>query len=811
MKRGLPEVRCVNHEVSRLNKLLSLAVMICGSMTTSGVLLPAVAQTSDVETRDFFESKVRPLLAEHCFRCHSMKAETLRGELYLDNRDRLLKGGQSGAVVLPGDPENSLLVQAIRWEELKMPPSGRLTENQVAVLVRWVKLGAPWPEESQQSSQVEADIVDWERLRADHWAFQPVKAAKPPVVKSDAWPQNEIDYWILSKLESRGLRPVRKAAARILIRRMYFDLIGLPPSPGDVLEFEKEMTRQPLRAIESLIDRLLHSNHYGERWGRFWLDVARYSDGYGGFLDNAANNEAWRYRDWVVQAMNADFPIHQFLRLQIAGDQLVGKEGAVATGFFALGPSYHSDGGDPDSVAQAQAETLSDRIDILGRGILGLTLACARCHDHKFDPIPQKDYYSLAGIFNNTDVREFPLVPAEIVKDFQDHHQAIKDLEGKIKNLRELIKKDKREFTEEEQIREQNWKESLEHLKKTVPDKYAFAHALADTGSADMKLAIRGNLRKPGESVPRRFLWALSGDKAVPFTKGSGRLELADAVVKSNNPLTPRVFVNRVWMHHFGTALVRTPDNFGVLGQLPTHPELLDWLVSYFTNTGWSLKSLHRVIMTSAAYQMSSAFDQDSFDMDGDNQLLWRMNARRLDVEAWRDALLSVTGELNYQMGGVPTEDIKSFRRTLYFKVSRNGDRFETDHFLRLFDFPLMRETVAKRTSSIVAQQFLFMMNDAFMVDRAKALVTRLKNEVAEDGERIDLAYRLLYSREPTEMERQLGMQFLTSEGSSENEELEVDRDLPIEESEKTPRERLSKWAQYAQVLLSANEFMYVR
>ena len=799
-----------------------MAVLIYGLMAVLGVLLqPAVAQTSDLETLEFFESKVRPLLAEHCFQCHSLKAETLRGELYLDNRDRLLNGGQSGAVVLPGDPENSLLVQAIRWDGLKMPPSGRLTENQVAVLVQWVKLGAPWPEESQQSSQVEADIVDWERLRADHWAFQPVKAAKPPVVKSDAWPQNEIDYWVLSKLESRGLRPVPKAAARTLIRRMYFDLIGLPPSPGDVLTFEEEMTRQPLRAIESLIDRLLHSKHYGERWGRFWLDVARYSDGYGGFLDNAANNEAWRYRDWVVQAINADFPIHQFLKLQIAGDQLAGREGAVATGFFALGPSYHSDGGDPDSVAQAQAETLSDRIDILGRGILGLTLACARCHDHKFDPIPQKDYYSLAGIFNNTDVQEFPLVSAEIVKDFQSHHQAIKDLEGKIKNLRELIKKEKREFTEEEQIREQNWKESLEHLKKTVPDKYAFAHALADTGSADMKLAIRGNLRKPGESVPRRFLWALSGDKAVPFTKGSGRLELARWLTDPGHPLTSRVIVNRIWRWHFGRGIVRSTDNFGKLGADPTHPALLDHLATGLVERDWSIKQVHRWIMLSSTYRMSSRFDGRSARLDPANEWLWRFPLRRLEAEAVRDSLLAVSGLLDLGMGGsmlhvgnrefffdhtsIDKTKYDSTRRSVYLPVVRNHlfDLFS------LFDYADASMINGNRSTSTIAPQALFMMNSDLIQQVTQALAESLLTEGMAAGppgqlrqDRLEQLYLVTLGRLPRVEESKQAEQFLAR--FLEQPVTGTDQDDPKQ------KQQLA-WQALCQVLLASNEFVYVR
>ena len=539
-------------------------------------------------------------------------------------------------------------------------------------------------------------------------------------------------------------------------------------------------------AIVSLIDRLLDSPQYGERWGRYWLDVARYSD-----QDTGDFSQAWRYRDWVVNALNQDMPFDHFVRLQIAGDLIGDRNDAVATGFFALGPTYNSDGGDPDGVAAAKSETLSDRLDTLGRGLLGLTLACARCHDHKFDPLPQQDYYSLAGVFNNSARHELPLTDPEVVDSYKKGQQTIRQLDERIKNRQKEVNDKNESATAEEKAELEQWKAELADLRKTAPTKYDFAHTLRDAGNGDMKVAVRGNLRKPGEPAPRRFLRILAGDDAALFAAGSGRRELAEAIADPKNPLTSRVFVNRVWLHHFGKSLVRTPSNFGSLGEQPTHPELLDWLTASFIESGQSLKSLHRLILVSATWQMSSQFDEASYQIDGDNRWIWRMNPRRLEAEALRDSLLQVTGELDLSLGGPATDQVASPRRTLYFKVSRDGDDFRTDEFLRLFDFPLMRATVDKRPTSIVPQQFLFLLNSPFMLDRAKTLTRRVHNEASTDEERIQRLCQLLYQRPARQEEIEIGLAFLTQGGQSE--------------------QGLSVWEQYAQVLSGANEFMYVR
>lgn len=746
------------------------------------------------EQIEFFEAKVRPLFVEHCFECHSSESKKLKGGLKLDSRDGALKGGDSGAGLIPGDSAKSLIVEAVRWKTFEMPPKGKLSAEQIETLARWVDGGAPWPPQEEPTTATTQVNYNWEALRTQHWAWKPIQKPPLPDVKDTHWVTSEIDRFVLSSLEASELTPAPPADVRTLIRRIYFDLIGLPPSPEKIDAFVAAAGNDQTAALASLVDELLDSPHYGERWGRHWLDVARYSDGFGGFLDGAALPNAWRYRDWVIAAFNQDLPFDQFIRLQVAGD-LMEPPQAVATGFFALGPTYISDGGDPDATAQAQSETLDDRVDTLTRGLLGLTVSCARCHDHKFDPIPQRDYYSLAGVFNNTRLHEYPLAPAETVQAYDDHQRKIKDQEAKIRQPGELAKKQNRELTADEKQLVATDTEELERLKKSAPPKFPVAHAITDSGANDMPLAIRGNLRKPGAIAPRRFPRILDGEQDPLYQHGSGRLGLAESLVSPDNPLTARVFVNRVWFQHFGQGLVRTPSNFGKLGEPPTHPQLLDFLAAEFAQTQhWSIKQLHRTILLSSTYQMGSEMNAAAFAVDGDNQKLWRMNPRRLDVEAWRDSFLTVTGELDRTLGGPPVEGLlQSPRRTLYGAVSRNGDRYSTDAFLRLFDFPLPRATNEGRKTSVVPQQSLFLMNSPFMAARARSLAARLLREASDDPTRIERAYLLLYGRTPTAEEQQLGQEFVAS--------------MPVSPGD----QKLSPWEQYAQVLLSANEFMHIR
>lgn len=782
-----------------LTGLLSVAI---GGDGVAGIV---DKPTFTAEQLEFFESRIRPVLVEHCYECHSTDAAELQAGLYVDSRDALLQGGESGSAVVAGKPSESLLIAAVKYEDGEMPPDRKLEQRQIDALSKWVEMGAPWPEATSTpgvpvtAGAKDWSTFDWKAAQASHWAWQPVRRPViPPITDSELTGQvaNPIDHFVNVRRSQEGLRAAPLAAPHLLARRIYVDLVGIPPTPEQAESFVAAVAVDHQRAVGSLVDELLGSPMYGQRWGRHWLDVARFSDGRGGFLEgDKPLDEAWRYRDWVVDALNRDLPINEFIRLQIAGDLSGDPSQAIATGFFALGPIYQSDGGDPDGIAQARAETLDDRIDILSRGLLGVTGSCARCHDHKFDPIPQQDYYSLAGIFNNSSKHNVPLAPDEAVEQFTDHQTAVGDLKREIKRFKKFTnkknRKSKNEPSAEALAQLEQWKAKLAELQKNAPPAYETAHALHDTGSEDMKVALRGNLLKTGDIAPRRFLRVISGADPVRFIKGSGREELAATVVDPQNPLTSRVFVNRIWQHHFGAGLVRTPSNFGTLGESPTHPELLDWLTSEFVDQGWSLKTLHRLIMTSATYQLGGNYLEESFNIDGDNRYLWRMAPRRMEVEAWRDSLLAVTGELDPSLGGPSHPNItETNRRTLYAKVGRNGDAFASDVFLRLFDFPLMRATIAQRPSSIVPQQFLFLINSSFMVERAKKLVGRLQEECHSDEDRIQLAYEYLYARSPEPKELKIGLQFLSMTGDENG---------------------LSRWDRYAQVLLSSNEFMFVR
>ncbi len=766
------------------------------SVFLSFVLLAAAACADESSADDaghveFFETKIRPLLVNQCYECHSGVSKSLKAGLRLDSKSAMLKGGDSGPAIMPGKPNDSLLIDSVRYESNEMPPNGKLSDAEIAALTKWVELGAPWPKEAPVTTASGDEGYDWDEA-AKHWAFQPVRKVTPPVVNDNPH-QHPIDQFVTTRLQDNGLRQTAPAPAAVFVRRAFFDLIGLPPTPDELQHWVQRLRADKHlndAAVVQLIDTLLQRSQYGERWGRHWLDVARYSDIGGWTQDNKPHPSSWQYRDWVVDAFNADMPFDKFVRCQIVGDK-IDKQSAAGTGFFALGPTYASDGGDPESIAQAKGETLDDRVDTFSRAFLGLTVACARCHDHKFDPIPQQDYYSIAGIFNNTREGETPLADDNIVAAYHHARQPIYNLHDTIGKTRKKASQAKRPVSEEEQKQIKAWQQEIEELEATSPPKFAFAHTIHDTGSNDMHVALRGNLLKKGPLAPRRFLRIVAGEERPHFNEGSGRTQLSDAVTDPQNPLTSRVIVNRIWLNHFGRALVRTPNNFGVLGEPPTHPELLDWLAATFVESGWSIKSLHRIVMTSATYRSSSAFDRASFDIDGDNRLLWRLNPRRMEVETWRDSLLAVTGELDTAIGGPSIDNIvDSNRRTLYAKVSRN-DPQRSDEFLRLFDFPIPRASSAKRTTNVIPQQFLFMMNSRFMLDRARALADRLqKTENGQPGP-VERAYFLLYGRLPTERELQTANSYLQSQSSPDGE--------------------LNRWQQYCQVLLSSNEFMFIR
>jgi hypothetical protein len=765
-------------------------ILVAISATMSHVL--AEAPTPNAEKIEFFEKKIRPLLVENCYACHSAAAVAQgkrKAGLRLDSLEMMLKGGDSGPALIPGEINSRIN------EDMAMPPKGKLKKNQIEALTKWVTIGAPWPGSipaTNLPAEEAGEPYDWQAFRREHWSFRPLSKVTPPTVKNRQWANSPIDHFILAKLEASGMEPNPHAGKRVLIRRAYLDLIGLPPPPAKVDAFLADDHPQ---AFAQVVDELLSSSHYGERWARHWLDVARYSDGHGGFGDNKALPNAWRYRDWVVTALNEDIPYNEFVIKQIAGDLIEKDPEPIATGFFVVGPTYQSDGGDPEAKAAALAETLSDRIDTFSRAFLGLTAACARCHNHKFDPITIEDYYALAGIFNNSKIADRPVAPQHQIQAHNAAQKAIveqnKAINGFLDTESKRLKVNRKEV--EKALSSAGGKNlgamrtELEKLKKIAPPKPGTAHVLTESGSSDMHVAIRGDLRRKGNKVARRFLQIIDGSVTKPYTKGSGRLQLANSVTDPDNPLTARVIVNRVWGWHFGEALVRTPSNFGVIGEKPSHPKLLDWLAADLVGNGWSLKQLHRKILLSSTWQMSSAYNHAKFTRDGDNRLLWRASPRKLEVEAWRDSLLAVTGELDESVGGPPAGEIlNSNRRTLYATISRTGDQFQSDAFLRLFDFPAAVSTSAKRSISTVPQQYLFMMNSSFMNARAASLGTWMHAHEAAIDRRIELTYNRLYSRSPEIAEMKLATEWL-----GETPTLEV-------------------WRQYAQVLLSAHELIQI-
>jgi mono/diheme cytochrome c family protein len=702
---------------------------------------PAPAQA------DFFEKSVRPVLAENCFSCHG--PEKQRGGLRLDSRAAMMTGGDSGPAIVPGKPDASLLVKAIHHDDTpKMPPKRKLRPEQIAALTRWIERGAPWPE-VVVAVRPPAPAAGSFKIRPkdrEFWSFRPVADPSLPPVRDAAWPQTSLDYFVRAAQEASGLRPALPADRRTLLRRVTFDLIGLPPTAEEVEAFVNDPRPD---AYEKVVDRLLASPLYGERWARHWLDVARYGEDQAHTFQARKYPNGYRYRDWLIRAFNDDMPYDRFVKEQIAAD-LLGGEGdpqrLAALGFFALGPVYY---GDPKKLDQ-----LDDRIDTLARGFLGLTVACARCHDHKFDPISQQDYYALAGVFASTDYKEVFLVPPAVVEEAKR-------------------------------------KQSAADKKRKAPLNLPLVHALTEAPKpVTMRVHLRGNPSTLAEEAPHRFL-AILGGEGHPFTKGSGRLEMAEAIASKDNPLTARVMVNRIWQHHFGRGLVRTASNFGALGERPTHPELLDHLATRFVRSGWSIKALHREILLSATYRQASRLDARNHEINPENKLLWRMNRRRLEVEAWRDAMLAVSGQLDGTVGG-PSAELAAAdnrRRTVYGAVSRH----ELNPLLRLFDFPDPNITSGERTVTTVPLQQLFVLNSDFMVRIAKALVARLAAAPNnDDAGRIRRAFVLLYARPATEQEVRLGLAFLAageSQGGSKG---------------------LTRWEQYAQVLLGANEFLYV-
>jgi uncharacterized protein DUF1553/uncharacterized protein DUF1549/cytochrome c len=890
--------------------------LILTAILGAGSLLPAAepqdaAPPPPAEQIEFFEKHVRPVLVERCYKCHSAKAEKLKGGLLLDTRPALFKGGDSGPALVSGDPEKSLLVKAIRYadEHLQMPPKEKLPAEEIASLEAWVKMGAPAsadyrsPSAGKPGPPVAAALA-----KATHWAFQPPKSAPVPSVRRKDWVATPIDAFILAKLEEKGLSPAPPTDKRTLLRRATYDLTGLPPTPQDLDAFLADDSPE---AFARVIDRLLASPRYGERWGRHWLDVARYADTKEWVVAEERRLPfSYTYRDWVIQAVNDDLPYDQFLRQQIAADKLPSasdKKTLAALGFLTVGRSF----------LNRQPDQIDDKIDVVSRGLMGLTATCARCHDHKFDPIPTKDYYSLYGVFaSSTTPRELPMIgtpartpeyaayekeihtkEAEITsfkmarhativagfrtpekiaeylvaahetkvvpdeparrdrdpnklnvlilkrwmaalkkaaeghdpvfspwvayaaipeKDFVEKAPAaldglgdinpivreafaeaptsLKDAAQRYGTLLSSFNKDaampdphmeairqavcapeappNMSLQDVEQFISQDDRGKLKKMRQDMegsqfhPGAPPRAMALETTPAPHVpKVFIRGNPGTPGDEVPRAFLSILAGEKREAW-KSDGRLELAESIAARDNPLTSRVYVNRVWLHHFGAGLVRTPSDFGTRGERPTHPELLDWLAVWFLENGQSSKKLHRLILLSNAYRQSSEGSAEAVKADPQNLLLGRMNRLRLEFEALRDSFLHVSGKLDVAMGGravqLTTEPF-SARRTVYGYV----DRLNLANMFRVFDFAVPDMHAPQRYTTTVPQQALFLMNSPFVMEQAQTLVRRAEIAGETDAEqRIQRLYRLVYGRAATAKEVTLGLHFLSLQTS---------------------------------------------
>ena len=779
----------------------------------AALLLPAAASSAQDERIAFFEKKIRPALEEHCLACHSAKLEQPMGGLRLDSREAVLRGGANGPALVPGEPRKSLIVKALSYKDptLKMPPAGKLPDRAIDDFRRWIAQGASDPraaETQQQAAKPDGPGTPIEEGRR-WWAFQPLKRRIAPPTQRLGWSRRKIDAFILAKLEENGLQPSPEADRRTLIRRASFDLTGLKPAYEQVEAFAADESPD---AYARLIERLLASPRYGERWGRHWLDTARWGEDHPtSESTNQPHPYAWRYRDWVIEAVNADIPYDRFIRMQFAADLLPGFQPADmrALGYIGNAPLYHKDPRlSRDVIETIASDDWDERVDAVSRGLLGLTVACARCHDHKFDPITNKDYYALAGVFASIWPVKRPIVamdPAAADKLVWDHERLVRR-KGQLGNLKELdtiaaevrpLIADLRKKTDALDLR-------------LAADQTPLTHAVIDCGvwidggtptvtwfdlrpgqARDLPLFIRGNAANPGEIVPRRFLAVLSKGEPQPFRNGSGRLELADKIVGEAAPLAARVWVNRVWGWHFGGHLVRTPSDFGQQGQAPTHPLLLDDLAARFVENGWSLKWLHREIMLSAAYRQSGRQREAAFKSDPANRLLWRFTPRRLDIESWRDAILQASGELVLTMGG-PSTDIEretAARRTVYTRISRS----KTHPILTLYDFPDANQHAPQRRPTTTPLQQLFLLNSRWMRKQASSLAAKV-DSAPGTAQKIRALYRRTLNRSPSAQEIDLAARFVRP-SRNDSDRADSDRDA---------------WAELAQVLLGANEFIFL-
>jgi hypothetical protein len=934
----------------RVSKL-RMPAFVAECLLLAGVA-PALGQPSGIE---YFETKVRPIFIAKCHACHSLSSRM--AGLDLSSAAGFQKGADSGAMVNGSDVSGSRLMRAISYENtIKMPPMGRLKDDEVAAIREWVRMGTPWPAGKAGDAGNAAPVKPRINLAEQRkfWSFQPVRKPAAPEVRDSEWRLNPIDAFLFARLEQVHLKPARPADKVTLLRRATYDLTGLPPTQSEIADFLNDSSAE---AFARVVDRLLVSPRYGERWGRHWLDVARYADSTGVDEDHYYPY-AWRYRDYVIEAFNQDARYDEFVREQIAGDMLpaarpndLNVKGLIATGFLALGPKLIAE---QDKVKMFY-DIVDEQIDVVSRGILGLTIACARCHDHKFDPISTKDYYSLASIFASSkqlanveahisELHFAPLVPKDKADRYEAHQAKIKEKQSEINNLvadeeahyraalapqlagymlaarrvyddrvsaaeaaaerhldaavlerwvnylkpvrerrvhleawyqapaetreqvaagyqarfietaavrQEAMTKWRHEsraakaagqevptapkfpvgedrfFTDvtakhgpfalpekhrEESMRAQGrtrlaaLEAELNALKTSSPPEPPLACALTEGKITEQRVFVRGNPENRGDLVTKRFPVVLSSSHEPAITQGSGRRELADWLANPANPLTARVMVNRIWQWHFGEGFVRTPSNFGKTGLRPTHPELLDYLAATFVERGWSIKSMHRLLMLSKAYQMSSTASPEARERDADNSLWSRFPRRRLEVEEIRDSLLALDGSLDLTMGGalqtfkigktgtdrMSFDPDKSNRRTVYLPLRRSN----LPAILTLFDFGDATTSAEERAQTNVAPQALYMMNSDFVTRQAQGLARNLLAESAlDDAGRVQKAYYRVIGRPAEETEI--------------NEAVEYIQQFPVEPG--NGPERLLPWTTFCRALVGSNEFLYIR
>ncbi len=810
-----------------------------------------VAGAPDAGGVEFFEKNIRPVLSQKCYGCHSTEGGKSKGGLLLDTREGIRAGGDSGHAVVPGNVKDSLLIKALSYtdKDLAMPPKkegGKLPDDVIGKFEQWVQMGAPDPRENAAGKIVVRKTWDVEEGRK-FWAYQPPKAEPAPAVKDATWPRSDVDHFLLAAMEAKGLHPVVDADKATLIRRVYFDLIGLPPRPEEVDAFLKDNTPN---AYAKIVDRLLASPQFGERWGRHWLDVARYGES-SGKERNFTFPTAWRYRDWVIAAMNVDKPYDQFIREQIAGDLMPHStpeqrdQLVIATGFLAIGTKSLNE----KNRELFRMNTVDEQIDTTTRAVLATTVGCARCHDHKFDPIAQKDYYAMAGIFKSSETyfgtgdsakgkNGTALIPLAMMEKTAapspgvaatpptatkpDFKQRLAEIERRNPKAAARIKA--LPPARQPQVLERVMARIGENspAKKNASAAPAASSTKAecmgvlDARPGDARLLVRGEIDQPADMIPRGVVAVLTNG-AVPKIPGtaSGRLELANWLTASTNPLTARVMVNRVWQHLFGEGIVGTADNFGATGEKPSNPALLDALALQFMREGWSVKSLIRSIVQTRAYQLSSASDPKAMDSDPDNHLFWRQAPRRLDAEAIRDAMLAASGQLDiapaqgsfvatigeaYVGRGVRPEvftNYESHKRSVYLPIVRDN----VPEVLDLFDFAEPSLVIASRDVTNVPSQALYLMNNRFVREQADALAQRVLTAPLDFPGRINLAHQLTLGRPATTAEFQRAHAYLLSEAQAL---------MPAKDTSKEAA-ALQSWATFCQALFASAEFRYLR